>query len=185
MRCRRVVSAVSAISCGSAVLLAVSPALAESRQAPHQQQKILHTIPEDGADAELVAPDELVRSLMTSRPQEDLVICVGGCSSDHDRVVYAQPALPAPPVVAAPAASSEPQGSMLPTAVPPSEAPAVTAEPTPVEPEPAQPSPSSDRTSAAPGVSDGVSLPSLPEGAPEDGGAEPPQSVDDGPPATE
>jgi len=183
MRFRRVVSAVSAISCGSAVLLAVSPALAESRQAPPQQQKILHTIPEDGADAELVAPDELVRSLMTSRPQEDLVICVGGCSSDHDRVVYAQPALPAPqpPVAVAPAASSEPQGSMLPTAVPPSEAPAVTAEPT----EPAQPVSSSDRTSAAPGASDGVSLPSLPEAAPEDGGAEPPQSVDDAPPARE
>ena len=33
----------------------------------------------------------LVRKLMAARPNEDLIICVAGCFSGRDRVVYAQP----------------------------------------------------------------------------------------------
>ena len=54
----------------------------------------LRTIPEDGAGSRRVAgPDSpLVRRLIASRPNEDLVICVAGCFSGRDPVVYAQPA---------------------------------------------------------------------------------------------
>lgn len=159
MRCRRVVFAVSAISCGGAALLAVSSAMAETGPGQVQQQRILHTIPEDGQAADVVAPDELVRALMASRPREDLVICLGGCASDRDRVVYAQPSRPAPepPVAAAPAAPGEPQGSLVPTAVPPTDEPVATPEPAHVQE--ATP-PAGSMTSTTP---DAASLPSLPE----------------------
>jgi len=38
------------------------------------------------------AENSLVRQLMAARPNEDLVICIAGCVSGRDRVVYAQPA---------------------------------------------------------------------------------------------
>jgi hypothetical protein len=61
---------------------------------PQHTGKNLNTIPEDGLDAENVAgPDNLlVRQLLAARPKEDIVICVAGCFSGRDRVVYAQPA---------------------------------------------------------------------------------------------
>ena len=61
---------------------------------PQTTGKNLNTIPEDGLGAENVAgPDNLlVRQLLTARPKEDIVICVAGCFSGRDRVVYAQPA---------------------------------------------------------------------------------------------
>jgi hypothetical protein len=53
----------------------------------------LNTVPEDGLPSETAkGPDNsLVRQLMAARPNEDLIICVAGCSNGHDRVVYAQP----------------------------------------------------------------------------------------------
>ena len=60
---------------------------------PQPTGKNLNTIPEDGLGAENVAgPDNLlVRQLLAARPKEDIVICVAGCFSGRDRVVYAQP----------------------------------------------------------------------------------------------
>lgn len=53
----------------------------------------LNTVPEDGLGAETaMGPNSsLVRKLMAARPNEDLIICVAGCFSGRDRVVYAQP----------------------------------------------------------------------------------------------
>ncbi len=71
---------------------------------PQVKGKNLNTIPEDGmTPANVAGPDNLlVRRLLASRPNEDLVICVAGCFSGRDRVVYAQPAerLVRAPVVA-------------------------------------------------------------------------------------
>ena len=58
-----------------------------------KQAKNLNTVPDDGLGPE--APkgpyNRLVRELLAARPGEDLVICVAGCYSNRDRVVYAQP----------------------------------------------------------------------------------------------
>jgi hypothetical protein len=53
----------------------------------------LNTVPVDEFSSRNIAgPDSgLVRRLMAARPNEDLVICVAGCFSGRDRVVYAQP----------------------------------------------------------------------------------------------
>jgi hypothetical protein len=53
----------------------------------------LNTIPEDGLGAEIgMGPNNrLVSKLIAARPNEDLIICVAGCFSGRDRVVYAQP----------------------------------------------------------------------------------------------
>lgn len=53
----------------------------------------LNTVPEDGLDVgSTMGPNNgLVRKLMAARPNEDLIICVAGCFSGRDRVVYAQP----------------------------------------------------------------------------------------------
>jgi hypothetical protein len=53
----------------------------------------LNTVPEDGFGPENAAGpnSRLVRQLTAARPNEDLVICVAGCFSGRDRVVYAQP----------------------------------------------------------------------------------------------
>jgi hypothetical protein len=55
--------------------------------------KNLNTVPIDGLGARSAqGPDgPLVRRLLAARPNEDLVICVAGCFSGRDRVVYAQP----------------------------------------------------------------------------------------------
>jgi len=53
----------------------------------------LNTVPEDGfAPENAEGPNgRLVRQLTAARPNEDLIICVAGCFSGRDRVVYAQP----------------------------------------------------------------------------------------------
>jgi hypothetical protein len=53
----------------------------------------LNTVPEDGfAPENAEGPNgRLVRQLRAARPNEDLIICVAGCFSGRDRVVYAQP----------------------------------------------------------------------------------------------
>ncbi|HET6390185.1 hypothetical protein [Hyphomicrobium sp.] len=61
---------------------------------PEASAKNLNTIPEDGSGSRRSAGADspLVRRLIASRPNEDLVICVAGCFSGRDPVVYAQPA---------------------------------------------------------------------------------------------
>lgn len=55
--------------------------------------KNLNTVPLDGFSSNIGNGGEsrLVRQLMAARPNEDLVICIAGCFSGRDRVVYAQP----------------------------------------------------------------------------------------------
>ena len=72
--------------------------------------KRLYTIPEDGErKADQLGPNgRLVRALLEARPNEDIVICVAGCFTGHDRVVYAQPAEPRPVKAKAPVAATKP-----------------------------------------------------------------------------
>lgn len=58
----------------------------------------LNSIPEDGDSIRrVVVPDSpLVKRILASRPDEDLVICIAGCYAGQDRVVYAQPAIKLP-----------------------------------------------------------------------------------------
>jgi len=57
-----------------------------------QPAKNLNSVPIDGfEDANGVESSRLVRQLTAARPNEDLVICIAGCFSGRDRVVYAQP----------------------------------------------------------------------------------------------
>lgn len=64
-----------------------------AREAEHPEEKNLDTIPLDETSfRDTAGPDSsLVRRLLAARPNEDLVICVAGCFSGRDRVVYAQP----------------------------------------------------------------------------------------------
>lgn len=55
-------------------------------------EKRLHTIPEDGEiDLTKLAIPGWLRAVIDSRSNEDLIVCVAGCSSHRDRVVYAMP----------------------------------------------------------------------------------------------
>lgn len=58
---------------------------------PAKVEKRMHTVPEDG---ETTGAFEFVpkwlRDLLASRPLEDLVVCIAGCSPNRDRVVYAR-----------------------------------------------------------------------------------------------
>lgn len=56
-------------------------------------EKNLNSVPIDGFSSQVrnSPRSALVRQLSAARPNEDLVICVAGCFSDRDRVVYAQP----------------------------------------------------------------------------------------------
>lgn len=69
--------------------------------------KVLHSIPIDNMPlANAKGPDnQLIRDLVAARSSEDIIICVAGCFSGRDRVVYAQP-MEAKPVK--PIASNEP-----------------------------------------------------------------------------
>jgi hypothetical protein len=82
-------------------------------EGPQRGAKNLNTIPEDGLDSGNVAgPDNLlVRQLLSARPNEDLVICVAGCFSGRDRVVYAQPS---EKIVRAPAVAPQSSIQILP-----------------------------------------------------------------------
>jgi hypothetical protein len=103
----------SLASAGIAVLLALTSAngaFAEDAQFEHVESdstqiaaagaaderlpaKNLNSVPLDGLSSQAgKGPDSpLIRQLMAARPNEDLVICVAGCFSGRDRVVYAQP----------------------------------------------------------------------------------------------
>lgn len=61
---------------------------------PQNTANNLNTVPEDGMGLpNRAGPDNaFIRQLIAARPNEDLVICVAGCFSGRDRVVYAQPA---------------------------------------------------------------------------------------------
>lgn len=91
--------AASAILSWSLIPIAVAdaPSSAPTETAAQSGQpggKRLHTVPEDGLGDEqwLSGATQLVRDVLLKRPKEDLVICVAGCVSKQDRVVYAQPA---------------------------------------------------------------------------------------------
>jgi hypothetical protein len=59
--------------------------------------KNLNTVPEDGmgSDALWSGSTRIVHEILQKRPNEDVVICIGGCVEKMDRVVYAQAAEPA------------------------------------------------------------------------------------------
>ena len=85
-----------------------APASATEGAAPGEAKR-LHTIPEDGVEgAEISAPNKFVRELMAKRPNEDMVVCIAGCFSNRDRVVYAQPTELPPAPKPAPVAESAP-----------------------------------------------------------------------------
>lgn len=53
----------------------------------------LNSVPEDGtASSDVPGTDgPFVKQILAARPNEDLVICIAGCYSGRNRVVYAQP----------------------------------------------------------------------------------------------
>ncbi len=53
----------------------------------------LNSVPVDGSTLHELPGTEspLVKQILASRPNEDLVICIAGCFSGRDRVIYAQP----------------------------------------------------------------------------------------------
>jgi hypothetical protein len=69
------------------------PQVIAARETEQPAEKNLNTVPVDELSSrDIAGPDSsLVRRLMAARPNEDLVICVAGCFSGRDRVVYAQP----------------------------------------------------------------------------------------------
>jgi hypothetical protein len=72
--------------------------------------KNLNTVPEGAGDAanSSVPDSAFVKQILASRPNEDLVICIAGCFSGRDRVIYAQPTLrPAAAQLVAPAAGQK------------------------------------------------------------------------------
>ena len=100
-------------SAGAAILFAlasVNGALAEDAQFEDAQsdgtqivaagaaderlpQKNLNSVPLDGFGSQAdIGSTPLILQLTAARPNEDLVICVAGCFTDRDRVVYAKPA---------------------------------------------------------------------------------------------
>jgi hypothetical protein len=92
----------SLFSAGAVVALALIPASSAFSEAPHagdsrNRDPALQETKDLAADElnsrDIASPDNaLVRRLMAERPNEDLVICIAGCFSGRDRVVYAQPA---------------------------------------------------------------------------------------------
>ncbi|MFT3729999.1 MAG: hypothetical protein QM780_01050 [Hyphomicrobium sp.] len=57
------------------------------------QKGNLNSVPEDESSTKsgMSADNPLVKQIMAARPGEDLVICVAGCYTGRNRVVYAQP----------------------------------------------------------------------------------------------
>ena len=75
---------------------------------PQRGKGSLNTIPDDGVQSDTATgpSNGIVRQLLAARPNEDLVICVAGCFSGSDRVVYAQPS-EKPMAIKAPGPSSD------------------------------------------------------------------------------
>jgi hypothetical protein len=69
---------------------------ASAPQMEKAQVKRLHTVPEDDLVKDHSVPPKFVRDLIATRPKEDLIICMAGCSPARDRVIYAQPSEIAP-----------------------------------------------------------------------------------------
>jgi hypothetical protein len=92
----------SLFSAGAVVALALIPASSAFSEAPHAgdgrsrdaaAQESKNLAADELNSRDIASPDNaLVRRLMAERPNEDLVICIAGCFSGRDRVVYAQPA---------------------------------------------------------------------------------------------
>ena len=63
------------------------------------QGKIVRNV-DDSSTPDYPASSRLVRDIVATRPNEDLIICIAGCRPGQDRVIYAQPvdrqALPKP-----------------------------------------------------------------------------------------
>ncbi len=57
------------------------------------KEKNLNSVPESSASVESrpVTDSPFVRQILAARPNEDLVICIAGCFTSRDRVIYAQP----------------------------------------------------------------------------------------------
>ncbi len=55
--------------------------------------KNLNSVPESSSSVESTQAQDspFVKQILAARPNEDLVICIAGCFSGRDRVVYAQP----------------------------------------------------------------------------------------------
>jgi len=55
----------------------------------------LNSVPEDGSllSSGPSTDSPLVKQILASRPNEDLVICIAGCYSGANRVIYAQPSV--------------------------------------------------------------------------------------------
>jgi hypothetical protein len=53
----------------------------------------LNSVPEDGTtlSSTQATDSPLVKQILASRPNEDLVICIAGCYSGANRVIFAQP----------------------------------------------------------------------------------------------
>ena len=90
------------------------------------QGKIVRN-PDDSSTPDFPASSRLVRDIVATRPNEDLIICIAGCRPGQDRVIYTQPldrqALPKP----APISESEQKDAAQPEA-------AAAAAPVPVAP---------------------------------------------------
>lgn len=97
----------------------VEPAASADANAVESQpsakpEKRLHTIPEDGEpDPAKGAMPQWLRALLDSRGNEDVIVCVAGCSPHRDRVVHAmaKEAPPAAAVAGDAAASASADGS--------------------------------------------------------------------------
>ena len=63
------------------------------------QGKIVRNV-DDSSTPDFPASSRLVRDIVATRPNEDLIICIAGCRPNQDHVIYAQPtdrqALPKP-----------------------------------------------------------------------------------------
>ncbi len=73
----------------------IEPAGAET-YAP--KEKNLNTVPESSSSVESgpIVDSPFVKQILATRPNEDLVICIAGCFTGRDRIVYAQPSSKSP-----------------------------------------------------------------------------------------
>lgn len=90
----------------------IAPAGADAYVPP--TGKNLNTVPEDGESIRRIETPEspLVKKILASRPDEDLVICVAGCYAGQDRVVYAQPSLRLPRATIGPQSMLHPRAPL-------------------------------------------------------------------------
>lgn len=99
---------------------------------PPAVEKQLHTIPEDGeTTGAFDFVPKWLRALLDSRPNEDLIVCIAGCSPNRDRVVYARlKEKPDPtPQAAAPTAAPAPAAAAAAPVAQPAAPPVASAKP--------------------------------------------------------